>query len=679
MGNYRRLVLEYLKEVGGNMISDIVKISRLYEITYNTFVKKGIKEKDSFYLLNDILIMICLQEMYNEKDVCLDFTNFKNKIKLYEDGLGTPLFFKKYNSVSINNDFNKTYNSFKNLIFVSESNFETIQTVLGYVLEKHINRRKTGSYYTPDDTTKYITNYSIFIALFNLLDKNIQLKTLKIINNINKKYNLIEKSKFENQYELIKYNVDLNIILNELYSNFDDNELKKINDTLNSMKIIDPTCGSGAFIITAFDFIVSLKEKINYKIKMNVEEEIMNIVQILHGLDNSYEAISLLKMRLILKIISKGQMPKNFDEKFSKNFILADAFTGKDYVISKGKSKSFDWKKFGHRFDCIIGNPPYVESKGMILTNFQTLKCGNLYAYTIERSYNILKDNGVLSFIVPLSLVSTSRMALVREYMYNNSSKLFISTFADRPGCIFKGVHQRLTIFFANKSYDDCEFYTSSYQYWYNDERKKLFKNFKYILNNDIHNLPKIGNSIESSILQKVNKIKNILPIVYNNKNTKNKIYLSTRLGLWSKCFINKPSTNEIKEINCDNKIQKLILNAFFNSSTFYFLWILLSDCWHITFNDIMAIKFNYDNLTENDIKKICSLSVKLDKDLEKNRKYIGSKQVEYEYKHKLSKKIIDEIDIIIGKEYGLSEEEINYIIQFAYKYRMNDTAEEGE
>ena len=33
--------------------------------------------------------------------------------------------------------------------------------------------------------------------------------------------------------------------------------------------------------------------------------------------------------------------------------------------------------------------------------------------------------------------------------------------------------------------------------------------------------------------------------------------------------------------------------------------------------------------------------------------------------------------DKIIGKVYNLTEEEINYIINFAYKYRMNDTAEE--
>ena len=63
----------------------------------------------------------------------------------------------------------------------------------------------------------------------------------------------------------------------------------------------------------------------------------------------------------------------------------------------------------------------------------------------------------------------------------------------------------------------------------------------------------------------------------------------------------------------------------------------------------------------------------KLENKLEKTKKYIGSKQTNYEYKHKLCKDIIDEIDDCIGKEYKLSSDEIKYCKNFALKYRVSE------
>ena len=58
--------------------------------------------------------------------------------------------------------------------------------------------------------------------------------------------------------------------------------------------------------------------------------------------------------------------------------------------------------------------------------------------------------------------------------------------------------------------------------------------------------------------------------------------------------------------------------------------------------------------------------------DLENNKKYIGSKQTKYEYKHKFSKHIIDEIDKELKCIFNLTEEEYLYITQYTEKYRIN-------
>jgi hypothetical protein len=81
----------------------------------------------------------------------------------------------------------------------------------------------------------------------------------------------------------------------------------------------------------------------------------------------------------------------------------------------------YDIIKGEQGFDVIIGNPPYVEYnkkvKGLAISdlykleNYKTLSCGNMYAYVMERSKEIMAGNAYISMIVPLSGHSTERMA----------------------------------------------------------------------------------------------------------------------------------------------------------------------------------------------------------------------------------------------------------------------------
>ena len=88
---------------------------------------------------------------------------------------------------------------------------------------------------------------------------------------------------------------------------------------------------------------------------------------------------------------------------------------------------------------------------------------------------------------------------------------------------------------------------------------------------------------------------------------------------------------------------------------------------------DYKDVGFDIDLLSEDEKNELVNLSKLLLQDLEKNKKYIGSKQVEYEYKHKYSKEIIDKIDDKISKLFGFSLEETEYIKNYTIEYRMND------
>ncbi len=102
----------------------------------------------------------------------------------------------------------------------------------------------------------------------------------------------------------------------------------------------------------------------------------------------------------------------------------------------------------------IIGNPPYVEyvarKANYQLKNYETEKCGNLYAYVIERSLQIIKDKNNLGMIVPLTIASNNNMLKLRD-LISSIGTIYYSHFEIRPAKLFEGVDQRLTIFIILK------------------------------------------------------------------------------------------------------------------------------------------------------------------------------------------------------------------------------------
>ena len=73
-------------------------------------------------------------------------------------------------------------------------------------------------------------------------------------------------------------------------------------------------------------------------------------------------------------------------------------------------------------FDIVIGNPPYVVTgKGNPYSTFTTYKCYELYAYFYEHSLQILKNNGILSFITASLFVKGIKFESLRNILNYNS------------------------------------------------------------------------------------------------------------------------------------------------------------------------------------------------------------------------------------------------------------------
>ncbi len=343
-------------------------------------------------------------------------------------------------------------------------------------------------------------------------------------------------------------------------------------------------------------------------------------------------------------------------------------------------------------FDVIIGNPPYVEyskvKKQYTVMEAQTEKCGNLYPMTIERSINLNK--GLVGMIVQLPLVCTDRMIPAQSLFKTRHRKSWFANFDDRPGKLFDDLqHIRATIFLSKKekNLDMTELYATQYKRWFTKARSTLFEDIAY---EDITKIcfkgafPKIGDSVGKRIATKL-------------KNT-NRSILSFKTGQFPCYFHNSPQywiratdfvpyfwnerdgekmSTQVKPLYLTTELDAGVVVATLNSSLFYWWFILLSDCRHLNLREIRHFPIGVDRIEEAMKHRLCRISDDLMMDLRRHAQrketyYQTTGRVVYdEFYPRHSKPIIDEIDRLLAQHYGLTDEELDFIINYDLKYRL--------
>ncbi|MGL5982684.1 MAG: hypothetical protein ACRCZR_05090, partial [Cetobacterium sp.] len=187
--------------------------------------------------------------------------------------------------------------------------------------------------------------------------------------------------------------------------------------------------------------------------------------------------------------------------------------------------------------------------------------------------------------------------------------------------------------------------------------------------------IPKMGKTIEQEILKKLFNInKNITDI--QDKNGKG-IYYRAAGGRYYNVVTNYPTYSSAeKELMVFEKYQNL-LGAILSSSLFYWIQQLYSDTLNLKKYEIEILPLPVENISIEKLDIIDNLYLNYLQDIEKNATI---KNANYnnissfkEYKLRKSKLLIDKLDLEIGKLYSLTEEEINYIINYDIKFRTDE------
>ncbi|MEQ9549411.1 MAG: Eco57I restriction-modification methylase domain-containing protein [Coleofasciculus sp. G3-WIS-01] len=287
---------------------------------------------------------------------------------------------------------------------------------IGQNYNKKKGKRKTqGVFYTP----AFITQYIVEVALGGYLKQREQ----EIRDRIQLEQIPQRASKRRREAEI------------KLWEAYRDEVLKKT-------RVIDPACGSGAFLIAAFDYLMREYERVNQAIAalefegnggaefvgqrslFDLNKTILN--SNLYGVDLSPESVEITKLSLWLKTAESGQTLTYLDDNIKVgNSIVADPSV---------TERAFNWQAefpdvfAAGGFDVVIGNPPYVRQellspiKPYLQAHYESYDgVADLYAYFYEKGVKILKSGGVLSYIVTNKWLRAGYGEPLRQFFSQNS------------------------------------------------------------------------------------------------------------------------------------------------------------------------------------------------------------------------------------------------------------------
>lgn len=182
-------------------------------------------------------------------------------------------------------------------------------------------------------------------------------------------------------------------------------------DELTTVRLLDPACGSGAFLIEAFDQLHAayqasndrLQELRGHRSLFDLDKRILE--HNLYGVDLNEEAVEICRLSLWIKTASRGKALTSLDHSIRPgNSIVAD---------TAAHPRALDWRAAfpdvfaAGGFDVVVGNPPYVRQEllGPIKPYLEEHYAAyhgmaDLYVYFYELGLNVLKPGGLLSFIV---------------------------------------------------------------------------------------------------------------------------------------------------------------------------------------------------------------------------------------------------------------------------------------
>jgi hypothetical protein len=291
---------------------------------------------------------------------------------------------------------------------------------------------------------------------------------------------------------------------------------------VEKLKILDPACGSGSFLIGAYQRLLDwhqhwyesdgptkhargsspkLYQDMGGAWRLTTGERKRILLANLYGVDIDPQAVEVTKLSLLLKML-EGETQQTVNSTLSmfhervlpdldaiircgNSLIGPDFYDGKQLTLldedEMYRVNAFDWKKEfapifsgdNPGFDAVIGNPPYgawfaadeAEYFSIHYALFSGVK--DVYIFFMEQGFKLLQENGTLSFIVPSAWIGGPDYAKLRAYLLQCQINVLILL----PFDVFANAYIDTAIAVLSRKQADITHTTKTYVY---PKREKL-------------------------------------------------------------------------------------------------------------------------------------------------------------------------------------------------------------